>query len=159
VSWFLRYRALVAWVLLAVTSSVALWLTLDTRGEVTRIEHTTVKRVEIGQLVGPRGPAGPRGPKGSTGARGPTGPMGPRGFLGRAGLSGRPGRSVTVRVPVPVPKFTPVKTPVAKPVPVKVPAKPKPLVPIQQLPPNVPPSGIPPGLQGKCPGEGNPHCL
>lgn len=133
----------------------AIVLNSRTRGDVRTINRTVVKREEVGTLRGPRGFTGPPGPRGPRGARGPRGFPGNRGLPGLTGGRGPAGpiRTVPRARPRPVPKPQP-----APPPPVKVPAKPKPLVPLEQLPPGQ--GGKPPGLDRpgkKCPPM-NKHC-
>ena len=55
----------------------------------------TMAKVDLGEVVGARGPQGPAGPKGDTGAQGP---QGERGATGAAGAKGDPGISPTFSI-------------------------------------------------------------
>ena len=54
------------------------------------MEGNNMAKVDLGQVVGPRGPigeTGPRGPAGETGPRGPIGETGPQGSAGTNGIT------------------------------------------------------------------------
>ena len=84
-------------------------MTYNTNSEYQQIDHFDVEnghliafykegeemaKVDLGQVVGPQGPAGAKGgtgaqgPKGDTGAQGPQGPAGAKGATGPAGKDG-----------------------------------------------------------------------
>lgn len=58
-------------------------------------EGGEMAKVDLGQVVGPQGPAGP---KGATGDTGPQGPAGPKGATGATGPQGEPGISPTFSI-------------------------------------------------------------
>lgn len=87
-------------------------MTYNTNSEYQQIDHFDVEnghliafykegeemaKVDLGQVVGPQGPAGAKGatgaqgPKGDTGAQGPQGPQGPKGNTGAQGPQGEKG--------------------------------------------------------------------
>ena len=87
-------------------------MTYNTNSEYQQIDHLDVEnghliafykegeemaKVDLGQVVGPQGPAGAKGdtgaqgPKGDTGARGATGATGPAGAKGDTGAQGPKG--------------------------------------------------------------------
>ena len=94
-------------------------MTYNTNSEYQQIDHLDVEnghliafykegeemaKVDLGQVVGPQGPAGAKGdtgaqgPKGDTGAQGPQGPAGAKGATGATGPAGKDGISPTFSI-------------------------------------------------------------
>lgn len=94
-------------------------MTYNTNSEYQQIDHFDVEnghliafykegeemaKVDLGQVVGPQGPAGAKGatgaqgPKGETGAQGPKGDTGARGATGATGPAGKDGISPTFSI-------------------------------------------------------------
>ena len=94
-------------------------MTYNTNSEYQQIDHFDVEnghliafykegeemaKVDLGQVVGPQGPAGAKGatgaqgPKGDTGAQGPKGDTGARGATGATGPAGKDGISPTFSI-------------------------------------------------------------
>lgn len=94
-------------------------MTYNTNSEYQQIDHFDVEnghliafykegeemaKVDLGQVVGPQGPAGAKGdtgaqgPKGDTGAQGPQGPAGAKGATGATGPAGKDGISPTFSI-------------------------------------------------------------
>lgn len=55
-------------------------------------------KVDLGQVVGPQGPAGAKGDTGAQGPKGDTGAQGPQGARGATGPAGKDGISPTFSI-------------------------------------------------------------
>lgn len=55
-------------------------------------------KVDLGQVVGPQGPAGEKGDTGAQGPKGDTGAQGPQGARGATGPAGKDGISPTFSI-------------------------------------------------------------
>ena len=92
---------------------VHLIVTYNTNSEYQQIDHLDVEnghliafykegeemaKVDLGQVVGPQGPAGAKGATGAQGPKGDPGAQGPQGARGAAGPAGKDGISPTFSI-------------------------------------------------------------
>lgn len=83
-------------------------MTYNTNSEYQQIDHLDVEnghliafykegeemaKVDLGQVVGPQGPAGAKGDTGAQGPKGDTGAQGPQGARGATGATGPAGKN------------------------------------------------------------------
>lgn len=88
-------------------------MTYNTNSEYQQIDHLDVEdghliafykegeemaKVDLGQVVGPQGPAGEKGDTGAQGPKGDTGAQGPQGARGATGPAGKDGISPTFSI-------------------------------------------------------------
>lgn len=88
-------------------------MTYNTNSEYQQIDHFDVEnghliafykegeemaKVDLGQVVGPQGPAGAKGATGAQGPKGDTGAQGPQGARGATGPAGKDGISPTFSI-------------------------------------------------------------
>ena len=88
-------------------------MTYNTNSEYQQIDHLDVEnghliafykegeemaKVDLGQVVGPQGPAGAKGATGAQGPKGDPGAQGPQGARGAAGPAGKDGISPTFSI-------------------------------------------------------------
>lgn len=88
-------------------------MTYNTNSEYQQIDHLDVEdghliafykegeemaKVDLGQVVGPQGPAGAKGATGAQGPKGDTGAQGPQGARGATGPAGKDGISPTFSI-------------------------------------------------------------
>ena len=88
-------------------------MTYNTNSEYQQIDHLDVEnghliafykegeemaKVDLGQVVGPQGPAGAKGDTGAQGPKGDTGAQGPQGARGATGPAGKDGISPTFSI-------------------------------------------------------------
>lgn len=88
-------------------------MTYNTNSEYQQIDHFDVEnghliafykegeemaKVDLGQVVGPQGPAGAKGDTGAQGPKGDTGAQGPQGAKGATGPAGKDGISPTFSI-------------------------------------------------------------